>query len=70
MPIEAMSNLDKPDIPQSILKHAEPVLEGANSKIWKERISLPRDLRVKFPNSLEDEERNVEGNVFYFIFFV
>lgn len=61
IPVEALPNLDKPDIPQTILKHAEQVLGGSNSKIWKQQISLPRDLRVKFSKSLEDDDRNVEG---------
>lgn len=59
--VEAMPNSDKPEMPQRILKHAEPVFKGANGHIWMKTISLPRDLRVKFPNSLEDEEQNVEG---------
>lgn len=58
-----MPNSDKPELPKRILKHADQVFEGPNGHIWKKTISLPRDLRVKFPNSLEDEERNVEGNM-------
>lgn len=59
---EALPEGEKPELSPKIYNYAQGILKGPKGDIWKQRISLPRDLRVEFPNSLEDDERNVEGN--------